>query len=211
MDEEVKEKRRYTNIPVQTKRRIRAMYETGEYTIAQVAEEVKLDKTIVENYLKNHGIEKGKRSEEIQRAAMSKAQSMAEQEATLVASRIRETKEEHYKMAMGLAKLTWQEVVQCKQSKQPLGSIKENLKALESASNTLAKCRGERWAVLGLDKDNVGMDSVPELVLTELTADQIEQIRNFQEDDSLELADEELNRQFAEENENNIVEEGEDD
>lgn len=209
MTEEVKEKRKV--IPISTKRKIRAMYETGEYSYADIAKEVGLDKNVIENYCKNNGIEKGKRAEEIQRSAMSKAKSMAEQEATLVASRIRETKEEHYKMAMGLAKLTWQEVVSCKQSKQPLGMIKDNLKALETASNTLARCRGERWAVLGLDRDGVGMDNIPELVLTELTADQIEQIRNFQEDDGLELQDDALNRQFAEENERNIIEEGDDD
>lgn len=182
------------------KRLITSMYETGEFTVAQVAEELKLPVKVVKNYIENHGLKKSRYAEEVEKSALTKAKTMAEQEATLVASRIRETKEEHYKLSMGIAKLTWSEIAVCKQNGKPFSSIAGNLKALELAAKTLAITRNERWTVLGLDKDTKNTDSLPELVLTELTAEQIEQIRNYQEEDSLELPDEELNKQFAQNN-----------
>lgn len=198
--EEPKKRTSTRTLNATEKRRITALYETGEFTPAQIAKELGVSKTVVVNFIKNHGLKKGAYADEVQKSAMNKAKTMAEQEATLVASRIRETKEDHYKMAMGLAKLTWAEVAIAKQNGKAFASIAGNLKALESAAKTLAITRQERWSVLGLDKDEKNTDALSELVLTELTADQIEQIRNFQEEDSLELPDEELNKQFAERN-----------
>lgn len=191
---------RNANLSSQEKRKIRAMWETGEYTAEEIAKELGVPVVLVRSHIDNNGLKKGQRSDEIQQAVMNKTKEFAEQEATLVASRIRETKEDHYKMSMALAKLVWKEIIDCNKAKSPFSSIRSNLAALELASRTLANCRSERWTVLGLDKDNSNVDKLPELILTELTADQIEQIRNYQEEDSLELPDEELNRQFAERN-----------
>ncbi|WP_251569601.1 hypothetical protein [Parasutterella muris] len=202
--ETTKSKSSSRSLNASQKRRLRALYDTGEFTAADIAKELGVDRSVVDSYIKNHGLIKGARADEVQKSAMNKAKTMAEQEATLVASRIRETKEEHYKMSMGLAKLTWSEVALCKQNGKPFSTIAANLKALELAAKTLAVTRAERWTVLGLDKDDKNTDALPELVLTELTADQIEQIRNYQEEESLELPDEELNKQFAQRN-NNLI------
>ncbi|MDR8301018.1 DNA-binding protein, partial [Acinetobacter baumannii] len=75
-------------------------------------------------------------------------------------------------------------------------AIQQNLKALEIASNVLAKIRQERYAVLGLDKpDAVDATQLPELVIEELTADQVQQLKerdfnngnyDFEDEDMLE-------------------------
>jgi hypothetical protein len=54
-----------------------------------------------------------------------------------------------------------------------------NLKALETAMTVLLKARQERWAVLGLDKaDYIDEEGLPELHISELTALEIEDLRN---------------------------------
>lgn len=187
------------------RRKIRAMWETGEYSMDEIAKEVGNTVTAVKSYIDNNAIKKGSRSDEIQQAVMKKTKETAETEATLVASRIRETKEEHYKMSMAIAKLIWKEVLDCNKAGRPFADVRGNIASLELASRALANCRSERWVVLGLDKDNVSTDRLPELVLTELTAEQIEEIRNYQEEDSLELPDEDLNKAFEERNAKNLV------
>ncbi|MCY1300238.1 hypothetical protein D9M70_497990 [compost metagenome] len=69
-----------------------------------------------------------------------------------------------------------------------------NLKALDNAMTVLKKAREERYAVLGLDRsDYVDDSALPELVISELTNEQIEAMRDRQEDsdDSLPTLEEE--------------------
>lgn len=65
-------------------------------------------------------------------------------------------------------------------------------KALDVAMTTLKKAREERYAVLGLDRDDfVASEDLPELVISELTAEQIEKMRatDLDADDAVALAD----------------------
>ncbi|MDS1095754.1 winged helix-turn-helix domain-containing protein, partial [Acinetobacter baumannii] len=111
-------------------------------------------------------------------------QKAATEEASLHAQRIRETKNEHYAISQNIAKLVWQEVLTAKKNNQPLATAAPNLKALDIAITALAKARMERWSVLGLDRpDAVDTNELATLEITELTADEIEELRerNFNE------------------------------
>jgi hypothetical protein len=119
-----------------------------------------------------------KASETRKKVAEEIAKAHVEDTAILVA-RIRETKEEHYKMVSGLGKLTWQEIVNAKTSGVPFAASLPNLKALETAINNIKKVREEKWSLLGLDKEDVSEDEgLPDLIVSELTADQVEQLRS---------------------------------
>jgi hypothetical protein len=204
-------------LSAQVRAKIRAMWESGEYTASDIARVVKVDMAVVRRFIANHGIQKGASAQMLHQEVAEQVKKKAEEDAALFAERIRETKEEHYRMAVGIAKLTWQELSQCRSNEQQFSTINPNLKALESAMKVLSMSRMERYAVLGLDKEDKSEDAMPELVLTELTADQIERLRNFQADDKITIDDDEINQQFAdgeidviEEGDDEIVEEGED-
>lgn len=160
-----------------------ALWEVGEVTLDDLAKKFSRDRTVFTRYFKKHGIVKGSkaaaRKEEVKEAVAA----AGIDEATVLANRIRETKEDHYKMSTALAKLAWAEVLTAKKDSKPFSSIKDNLKALDNAMNVLTKARMERYAVLGLDKDDyVDEDGLPELVISELTAAQIEELRNRDEE-----------------------------
>ncbi len=192
-----------------------ALWEVGEVTLDDLAKKFSRDRTVFTRYFKKHGIVKGSkaaaRKEEVKEAVAA----AGIDEATVLASRIRETKEDHYKMASAVAKLAWAEVLTAKKESKPFSSIKDNLKALDNAMNVLAKARMERYAVLGLDKDDyVDEDGLPELVISELTAAQIEELRN-RDEEGLEagtaVIPDELDEVTGdEEEEDEIVEEGDD-
>jgi len=165
-----------------------ALWESGEITLPQLMKRFgKTSKTFTDHFEKR-GIKKGAGAKEHAEKVKEEVTKASVEDATIIAARIKETKEEHYKMASGLAKLTWTEILKAKQDGVPVGVALTNLKALDTAMTVLKKAREERYAVLGLDRtDSVDENEVPELVISELTAEQIEslQARSFNEIDEL--------------------------
>lgn len=155
-----------------------ALWENGATTLPELAKKFDRHEQSFVQYFRRRGIKKGSKLATIAKKVDKKVEEQHINDAEIIAARIRETKEEHYKMAAGLAKLTWAEVLKAKQDGVPVGNAINNLKALESAMNVLKKAREERYSVLGLDRaDSVDENEVPELVISELTADQIEALR----------------------------------
>lgn len=166
-----------------------ALWAAGNITLDGLAAKFKVDRSTFNRHFVKKGIVKGSKQDEQAKAIAAKVAADSVAEATLVAARIRETKEEHYKMSSALAKLTWNEILKTKQDGTPVSTALNNLKALDSAMNVLKKAREERWAVLGLDRpDAVDPDELPELIVSELTAEQIKQLRDreFNELDAIE-------------------------
>lgn len=175
-----------------------ALWATGEATLAELSKMLGISMSGISIHMKKRGIANKSAAEEHKRKVTEKVIEAVSEDAGIIAARIRETKEDHYKMATGLAKLAWNEVLKTQQAKEPISTATSNLKALEAAANVLSKLRLERWAILGLDRaDTFSPDELPELVISELTAEQIHalQERNFNEldiEESSDLTDEEL-------------------
>lgn len=157
----------------------KALYESGEVTIADLAKKFKRHEQSILQYFRRHGIKKGSKREKFAKKVEAVIEKQAVNDATIIAARIKETKEEHYKMASGLAKLTWAEVLKAKQDGVPVSTALNNLKALDTAMTVLKKAREERYSVLGLDRpDSIDENDIPELVISELTAEQIATLRD---------------------------------
>ncbi len=155
-----------------------ALWEQGAVTYGQLAEKFNRHEQSFVQYFRRRGIKKGSARAKTVAKVESAVEKQLVNDAAIIAARIKETKEEHYKMASGLAKLTWAEVLKTKQEGAPIATALNNLKALDSAMSVLKKAREERYAVLGLDRpDAIDENDVPELVISELTADQIEELR----------------------------------
>lgn len=154
---------------------IEALWECGEVTIEDLAAKYGKSKTCFTRHFSKHKIMKGSK---LRKAAIKESVAASVNDESVIAKRIKETKDDHYKMAAALGKLTWAEIMKARADKIPYSAIKDNLKALESAANILMKTRMERFAVLGLDKENhMDSDELPELLISELTAEQIEEMR----------------------------------
>lgn len=173
-------------------RTAKTLWESGEVTIEELTKRFGRHKQTFIKYFKKHGIVKGAKSEKLKAKVEEKMHEEVANDAAIIAARIKETKEEHYKMASGLAKLTWAEILKAKQDGIPVGAALNNLKALDTAMTVLKKAREERYAVLGLDRpDAIDENDVPELVIQELTAEQIAVLRERNFNDVIEV-DEEL-------------------
>ena len=124
-------------------------------------------------------LKRGQVVDEYNRRVQEELEQQAKQDAKVLAARIRDTREQHYQMANGIAKMTWAEVLTAKQSGAALSTTKGNLASLESAMKVLKMAREERFAVLGLNDDGAGDedDALPELVVSELTQEEIDEMR----------------------------------
>lgn len=161
-----------------------ALWESGEVTLDDLASKFGKSRATMQRHFRQHGIHRGANAEANKAIIKKAVQDTAIDDATILANRIRETKEDHYKMATAIAKLTWSEIMTAKKEEKPLSQIKDNLKSLESAMKILAAARAERYALLGLNADIEDDDEgLPELVISELTAEQIEEMRKKDEDD----------------------------
>lgn len=158
---------------------IEALWTSGQVTYDDLAKKYGRAVSTFERHFKKHGVVRGAHAEATRRAVEEKLAAATVDEATVLAARIKETKEQHYTMSSNLAKLAWNELLQAKQKGEPMAVAVNNLKALDLAAGILKKTREERWAVLGLDRpDAVNPDELPELVVAELTDAQIQELRD---------------------------------
>lgn len=156
-----------------------ALWALGETTRDEIAKKLDVSPTAVTLHMRKVGVERGSKADEHRKKVAEHVADAATIDSAVYAQRIKETKDEHYMMSKTLARMTWEEVANCKKTGNPLSVASSNLKAIESAINILSKARQERWAILGLDRpDAVDTNELPALVIEELTANQIEDLRN---------------------------------
>ena len=123
----------------------------------------------------------------------------------MLANRIRETKEDHYKIAATISRLSYSLLAKAKQENRPLASIQNDMKTLKLAAEVQKMTLEQRYMVLGISADDEADDRpMPDLVIQELTAEDIRAMhaKSMVSDDDgidMDLGDEE------------IVDEGEDD
>lgn len=161
-----------------------ALWESGEVTLEDLAAKFGKHKSNFSRHFEKLSVKRGSKAAAHKRKVSEAVTAAAIDEVSVTAARIRETKEDHYKMAAGLGKLVWSEILTAKQGGNPVSVATANLKALDLAASALKKVREERWAILGLDKaDFIDEDGLPELTIMELTAEQLEALRNRDEAD----------------------------
>lgn len=166
-----------------------ALWESGEVTLDDLAKKFSKSRGTFQRHFKENKIERGSAAEATKAAVKQAVQSSVADDAAILASRIKETREDHYKMSAAISKLVWSEILTAKQKETPFANIKENLKSLETAMKVIQMARMERFSILGLDGDSADDDdTLPELVISELTADQIEKMRQKDESDLEDLA-----------------------
>lgn len=163
------------------KRRIIAMWESGNFTLIDIAEDLGTSKATIHRLLKKEGIEKGAAQEEARLKVQEEMARKAEEEARKTASRISETKDGLYRVQKFLDDQMMKEIVNAIQENRGIATVTPNIKALKLASEQLKMSRETRWKILGLDKDDVATEEIPVLSIDELTEDEMKEIREAQE------------------------------
>lgn len=172
-------KQRKPNLKPSQIAEMEALWESGEVTLKELAERFSRDQAIVSRHMTLNNIIKGSKAEEYSRLIREKIALELSGEPGENAKRIKAAKEEHLKYLNLINKLTWNEFAVVNQKKLPLQSIFPNLKALKEAMTIFALTRQEAWSLLGVlefEQKHVE-DDIPELLVSELTGEDIEKMR----------------------------------
>ena len=175
--------RRYTRLSPATWAEIRALWETGEPTLAELSDRYGVATRTLQVHFEKHGTVKGSKAREI--AAAVKEEVFGEQLADkdLTTQRAKETREAAYRNAVTVENLVMAQLQEAQ--KDPASAFKAAaaIKSLSLAAAALERLHGLKRTALGLDHDSVLPDELPEIILREYTQEEIEQIRAEQAED----------------------------
>lgn len=161
------------------KAEIVTLWRTGELTLEELATRFEKDVSTIKVVVKGH--KKGELGEEVKKKVTEEIEKGILDDSTVYAQRVRDTKEEHYKMASAIAKLTYATIATAKKESKPLASVAGDVKTLQLAAQTLKITREERYAVLGISITDDNEDKpLPDLIVQELTADDIDELQKNQ-------------------------------
>jgi len=153
---------------------IRSLWELGTATLVQLAEQFGIRSDTIHRRLSKMGAVKGSRAHEISNAIGNGVNDEAALQAMEATKRINETKDDHYRWAEAIGKMTMQELIDAKKAGRVIATADANLGALHKAAKTLETIRLEPIILLGLDKEDGDPDEMPELLISELTPEMIE-------------------------------------
>lgn len=172
-----------------------ALWKAGMVTLDDLAKKFKKDRGTFIRLFKEEGAVKGETAAETEKKIAAAVQSTLIDDATVLAERIKQTKEDHLKYANALSKITYTLIVRATQEKREYATLLSEMKALELAARVFKLTRDEKYAVLNINEDDANEDKpLPDLVVQELTAQDIKDLhaRSLMADDELGLNEDDL-------------------
>lgn len=156
-----------------------ALWRSGEMTLEQIAKQLKRRPETLSRLFQEMGIKKGEAAEEHQKKVQAEIEAKLLTDVAEHAARIAKVKEQHFKMADGLGRLIWSELVAAKQQGKSIERLRGTMHTLQMASAALSNVRKEIYDILRIDefdsKDKE--DELPELRIAELSPGQIDDLR----------------------------------
>ena len=150
-------------------------------SIQKIAETFKCHPSVIYRGLKKKGVQLGSN-------AQKASEEVARLERETLISRIKETKDNNYKWVSALQARVVQTVIKAEKEGKPIGMVKDDIKALKDAIDAVGSGQKTIWNILNIDKENADLDRVlPELPIRELTEQEVEQIRDRQAMEAMEM------------------------
>lgn len=153
-----------------------SLWAAGNVTLEQLSEKYKKDRSTFVRLFNRMGVAKGEKAAEHSKKIAQEIEKGVVDDAAKIAERIRETKEDSYKLAKVIERLISNEIIDARQKNLPIASKAANIKTLVEAAKGLKMTREERYAILEIGADNAD-EEIPDLTVNELTAEEIKQIQ----------------------------------
>lgn len=189
---------------------IKVSWELGTATLESLSEKWSLSPSTLSKKLTEMGAVKGRRakylSNAIENSLVNKQSKFVEE----MAEKVDNTKRTYFEWTNLLAKLAMAEIAEAKREKRKLDTVLNSLRALDTATSIIAKSRQECFSILGIDKGDLDKDSLPELLVSEMTAEEVEVIKErIMADDVVDDGSDIIDSKANAEN-SDVVEEGDD-
>lgn len=160
--------------------RAKTMWESGEYSLSEISETVKVSATALSRRFKRDTISKGSAAKKVSAAVKRAIEKTSAAQAEELASTAHDIKMLALKSIETFNKLNIQQVMKQIKAGKPLAEIQGDLKTLEIASKIVMLNYGTGARILGLDKDLSMDDTLPELQIHIMTENDVAELREQQ-------------------------------
>lgn len=165
----------------------RALWETGDTSLAELQELFSLSPRAFQSHFAKHGVVKGAKAAAMAKKIECEVFATAFPDHDGWVDRARDTRDSTYRNAVVIGDLVMAQLQVAQEDPTQALRVASSIKALSLAAATLERTHALRWAALGLAKDSVVGEQLPELIFRDLGAAEIEafQQRDADEDDDL--------------------------
>jgi transposase-like protein len=153
---------------------VKTIWELGTMSLQEIADKYGVARQTLWRRLKDAGIERGSRAHESAQPIEDEAARIAQ----ITAKRVTETRESHYSFAEALSKMVMDAVLRARKEGRAISSADPDLAALNKAIKGLEVLRKERYAILGLDREDGDPNEEPELLISEMTPEMIQSVQD---------------------------------
>ena len=195
-DSDQNEKRSYKPYTTEEIVKITMLYESGDYTIKEIADMLERGEPSIRQKIKDLDIVKGAGREKNIKEVKERLEREESKDVAVRVQRALETKDDHYKYARDISKLLMSEIVEANKEARQLGEKfafqkrKGNIQMLKTALEGLSLGQEQRNIALGLDKaDIISEEDLPELGILEMTEDEVLEVQAKAEDSMLDDTD----------------------
>ncbi|MGF7163426.1 hypothetical protein FHS85_005089 [Rhodoligotrophos appendicifer] len=178
--------RKYVRLSLIQWAQVRARWEAGENTLEELSAEFSVSRRAVQAHLSKHGVVKGAAAAEIAASVREEVFSECLDNHDLTLSRARSTREAAYAHALTIENLI---MTQLKLASDPsqVARASAGVRMLVSAAAGLERLHELKYRALGLEKADHLQDQLPEIIIRDLSQEEITELQAAEEgDDDLE-------------------------
>lgn len=160
--------------------RAKTMWQSGEYSLAEIAAEVGVSATALSRRFKRDTVTKGSDADKVSKAVKRAIERTSAAQADELANTAHDIKMQALKALKLFNQKAYADVAMVIQAKGNLAEKLNDLKALEIASKIIAVNYSTGARILGLDKDLNPDDELPELQIHIMTENDVAELRENQ-------------------------------
>lgn len=150
----------------------KALYETGKMTKVDLAKKFGVSRATITNGLNQRGAAYGSKSTAIENATIEASKGDQQK----LFEEIAEMKAKRKKSVEILDQLQTRTMGKLLQENLPLATKADEFRTLNTMIKNAKLIREELWAIYDLDRDPDGADEIPEFIVSEYTADEVDLI-----------------------------------
>lgn len=172
--------------------RVKTMWQSGEYSLSEIASEVGVSGTNLSRRFKRDGIEKGSNARKVAAAVRQQIERTSAAQAEELSNTAHDMKMMALKAIDLFNKKAYSDVAKAIHDKTPLGERLSDLKALETASKIISQNYATGARILGLDQELNADEQMPELQIHLMTENDVEALREQQRMEAAEANGEDI-------------------
>jgi hypothetical protein len=178
-----RKKRRYVRLSPSTWTEICGLWEVGDVTLPELAERYSVNTRTLQAQFAKRKIIKGSKAAELAAVVMKEVLKGELGDQDKITHRAVETREAGYVNATIVEGLVMAQLALAQKDPTQAYKAITAMRMLSLAAGTLERLRALKWCALGLDKENALRDVMPELIIRDLSKEELKALAERDESD----------------------------